>query len=486
MPRAAPSADSAHRPDLLMGRFADVATLFRDGDDVTVAAREPGGPERVVVLLPESGAVRRTRRVLDVLAGVAIPGVVSTVQAGAGRSGLVLDVEPCGNLAERLDGLSPVERRSVLVRLMSGLARAHGRGYVHGALDAVRVVLDAAGEPWMLGWHAARTVEEAAAVDGFWPGEHDVRASACALGAGRGEGGPGAGAAGQSGSPAQRDFQRVLSRLAAPDPRDAYASADDVLRDLGEPLSLDPWESVAFVPRPQLVESVERGLAALDAVCAGGQAVCATFVVQGPRGSGRTRALGEICAHLRRREVLVLRASADGDPWGGLATLVVQMLQILGRDELAGGPHAAVLERVAAGSAAPEANDVAPAADGIVDLVRRVFADEPGALVLDDVDEMPPAACAVWRSVARRVAAGASRGASAAALFLASAVNLPEHADDDVARCVVALGEWGVPEVERFLSGVLEDEATARGCAPVLHALAGGYAGELVEVLRDL
>ncbi len=476
------------RTDLLMGRFDRVETLADTPSGHVVLATSPDGARAVLQLLAEAAALSGESAVLAEVAGSGVPVARAVHDAVTGRAVLALDLPPDVRSLREMRDLPPATLRAGLVRLLTVLSRAHLRGRVHGNVDADAVLASPAGGFWLVGWGASRRLCDIEESDAFTPVARDVcglgAAFAAALVAHPGDGGGRDVHSGPSPTVselercgADRDFRRVLSRLLAPDPRDAYSSAGEVLIDLGHPDTLDCWEFVPFVEQGDDLDRVTR---VFDAPATPGAGATAVEIV-GPHGSGRSRTLTWVAAALRARGAVVLHASAAGRPWGGLASLARQLTQIVGRDSAPWREHGDALRLLVAEDGGATAGSVLAAAAALSALVESALGDGRGAVILDDADQAPAHAAAVWSSLRRRSAAQVG----GRVVFVSSRLSA-SAAEGASAPAIVELGDWSVTDVERFLEGVIANPRLAAAVAPIVRNLAGGLPAEIVGLLRDL
>jgi len=267
--------------DPLVADFETASSVWqwKDGELLRMAG-ESTSP--ILVYVPEDA--ERGRRELEMTSLLKTPGVATCRQiadSGAGVTSIVLeDVGDARPLALVHD-LPASALRAGLVALLATLRFVHSRGIVHGRIDRSVVLVDTEGRFSLVGWADARPVSnDRPAESKLGEVSVDLRDLARAFreallrrpwpdpaGAKIHERDPRT-PAGQelidAGVKVDRDFARVLSRLVAVDPREAYTGATDVLADVGavEITAFDPWESV---PAIGIRRDVVRVLRLLDA-----------------------------------------------------------------------------------------------------------------------------------------------------------------------------------------------------------------------------
>ncbi len=484
---------TATTSDLLMGSFDSVEPVGLSAAGEIVRATDTAGRTELVLLPASLELADRECAILAEMAGPGVPTGVRVSDPVTGRVAILLGAPAdCVPLAVRGD-LPAAALRAGLVSILRVLHRAHARGRIHGAISRTSVFASSAGDFHLLDWSGATPVAESVPAseraDGFSDVSADVRALGMAFGRAllRVDHTPAEAVTplcydALSGHAADPDFRRVLSRLLAPDPRDAYPSAGAVLLDLGEQDSLDPWLTVPFVPR----HDIAGHLQSLLGVAPGGAPPLrerpGLVELVGVHGAGRTRELAWIAAVLRASGTIVLGAAARPAGWGGLEALARQLVHLLGRNSPAVQAHEESLQWLTAAEGVVTEARVVPATLALGALVAEAFGSSPGALLLDDADDLPRAAADVWYAVGRRLASP-PEPPNRAVLVATTTRPRTEH---DIPRERLTLGEWSAADVACFLEGTLHAPELAGDLALRLVELAGGLPADIVGVLREL
>ncbi|MCE9635905.1 MAG: hypothetical protein K8T90_09385 [Planctomycetes bacterium] len=487
--------------------YETIESLHLNDEGMLVAALSDG--EELLLFVPRSPEIGRLERErLDYLAG---PGIPPTRAFSADRSeALVLvgaaSARPLSGVTFALpDGVW----RPALVHLLSALGQAHSRGLVHGRLSTKYVLADPSGEFWIHGWAgAANAVGRGPFHAGIDDVAMDVRDLGIAfvmyLGGGVETDAP---APPPTTSPPvlrevdpavvkrassrvaifDSELARVLVRLVATDPREAYESATEILSDLGErDESLpDPWLDLTFVARRRLVRNV---LAHVERTGTR-NAEFASVQVVGPPGSGRTRFLHEIAriARARRHVVMTANGGAPQQPWGAIGGIARQMMARLPTDHplrAERGVRILVGETPSPVAGDPDLAGGDGASAALAELLRATFEVERGVILLDDEDGLAGHASHAWRLLERHLSA--LTGPSSPRVLIVSASTRAAPDEIPTARKRIELNDLHL----RHLTQMLATAVTERGKAPILAAelaAAAGYRpGDVVEHMREM
>jgi hypothetical protein len=508
------------RTDLLLGELESASSVFQwsDSELVRIAG---DSPDAVLALVLESD--ERARRERDTSNLLAFPGILKcarTIDSARGMTALVFAEAGEARPLAIVHDLPEPALRAGLVSLLATLRFVHSRGFVHRRIDRSMVLVEPSGRAWLTGWADARPVSRERPASGVlgevskdlrdlarafreallrrpWPDptgskihERDPRTPA-----------------GQelidAGVKVDRDFARVLSRLVADDPREAYGGATDVLADVGatEATAFDPWECVAPIGIHRDVLRVIRLLDATRVPASEAVRHAASVDFHGPDGSGKSRLLAEIARLARPRDVIVLTAGGGArGPWGGVGAFARQLVQLLGRNARICVKHEEALSHLLdvgdADARADEATRGTPGVDGrnplislctaaMTDLVRFAFRRTPGLLLLDDEDQMPAAARQVWRATGRYAQTVNSDGETLHALLVSTSTRA-YPAELGVDRISVELRPWQPRDVEQFLASAFAAPGGARDVGAAVHRIAGGRPGDVVGYLREM
>lgn len=240
------------------------------------------------------------------------------------------------------------------------------------------------------------------------------------------------------------------------------------------------------------MEERERELDGLDAALGGVRGGGRVVLLEGPAGVGKTRLLGELRARAGDAGVLALGARAGvlerAFPFGVVRQLLEPVLasgELADAVEGASVPVQAVLSDLGAGAGGTGADTFA-VLHGLFGLVRRLAAQQPVALCVDDVQWCDLASLRFLAYVARRVEG--TRVLLAATLRTgepsADDAVLAELADDPAAL-VLRPRPLGVEAVGRLAArrlGAEADPAFAAAC----HEVTGGnplLVGQLLGAL---
>jgi tetratricopeptide (TPR) repeat protein len=478
-----------------VGREA-LDTLHESNEGALVAARRPDGCETILFVprTPEDGVRERER--LDALCG---PGIPSARPAtGESFEALVLVGAEGARPLPVAAALPDTVWRPGLVRLLSALSQAHGRGWTHGRIARGYVLADPSGGFWLWGWGGGRPVQDPGPFrTGFDDVGRDLRDTGIALVRHL------AGADAETGEdvdPAtlarardrvdgfDRELARVLVRMVTVDPRESYLSATEVLTDLGEAdESLpDPWARLEFVGRRGIVRRI---VARAERAGTRGASL-ASFTISGAPGTGRSRLLAEVAREARARGLVVLQAAggAAQRPWGALTSFARQLLaRIPPGHPLREEPGVRLLVGDTSATAGRESDlesgDGAAAA--LEALVREAFRGARGLLLLDDEDALPGHALRAWRSLARHVAAASGGPDPLRVLVVRTSVAAPEP-DDAAPGEGVELDDLSRRHLAAMLASLLTEEGQAPALAAEIESLVGGRPADVVEHLRDL
>jgi hypothetical protein len=508
------------RTDMLLAEFETSGSVWqwRDGELLRMAG---ASPRAMLVYVPEDED--RGRREFDMTNLLRFPGVPvcrRTCDSGRGAVALVLEEAGDARPLALVHDLPASALRSGLVALLATLRFVHSRGIVHRRIDRSMVLVDPAGRFWLTGWADARPVSNARPLAGAL-GEvsADLRDLARAFreallgrpwpdpaGAKIHERNPRA-PAGQelidAGVKVDRDFARVLSRLVADDPREAYTGATDVLADVGgvELTAFDPWESLPPIGVWRDLARVMRLLDATSLPASETVRHAASVEFVGPGGGGKSRLLAELARIARSRDVIVLTAEGGSrGPWGGVGAFARQLVQLLGRRARVCVQHDEALRHligVAEGDAGGDAPvREAPGVDGrdplvsmctaaVTALVQAAFRDAPGLLLLDDEEHLSAAARRVWRSTGQFVQEINGGGEGLRALLVSTSTRT-YPAEIGAERIVVELPPWRPRDVEQFLASAFAAPGGARAAGEAVHRITGGRPGDVVAYLREL
>lgn len=480
--------------DTRVARFETQEVLQDDEEGCLLAAQGPDG-EPALLLVPR--APEMVAREIERLTELRGPGIPGGRAVGADGAEAVQLVGADGARPLRpADALPDTVWRPALRRLLSALSHCHGHGWVHGRLARRHLLADGSGVFWISGWAGARP---AVGRGPFQSGTDDVAADlrdlghACVryLAAVPDDADVDAAAAERASSrlaAIDREVARVVVRLVAADPREAYETATEVLADLGEPdESLpDPWSGVPFVARKRLVRNVLA-----HAERAGTRmAVLGSYEIYGEPGSGRSRVLAEIAAAARRRSMDVMSASggAPNQPWGAVGSLARQMLSRLPADHpLRSDPgvHALAGDRATASGRPDEAVRGESAAATLAKLLEESFRTRRGIVLLDDEDALSSHALQAWRSLGRHAAAAAGSSASPCALLVSTAVR-PSEPEAATPRERAELTDLSRRHVVRLLGDLMVERGEAALLGEALVASAGGRPAEVVDHIREM
>jgi hypothetical protein len=504
------------RTDLLLGEFETVATVYRwGGAQLLRLADSEGGSG--LVFVPEDA--ERGRRETEMLALLKYPGVPECrrrIESDSGTTALVLHGADDAVPLALVHDLPEPTLRAGLVALLQTVGFAHSRGIVHRRIDRSQVLVDPSGRFWLLGWGDASPVSDVPPPTSVLAETAaDLRDLARAFreallrrpwpdpaGATIHERAPRV-AAGQelidAGVKVDRDFARVLSRLVAADPRDAYTGATDVLADMSavDATAFDPWESVRPIGTRRDVARVMRLLDHTRLATSETVLHAASVDYVGPDGAGKSRMLAEIARVARSRGVIVL--TADGGAlgtWGGVGALARQLVQLLGRGARMCVQHESALRHLLGEcDVEPRPPEPPPGVSrdplisaciaAVTDLVRMAFRETPGLLILDDEDNLTPAARHVWRSTGEFVQSINGGGGVLRAL-LVSASTRTYAPEVGAQRITVELAPWRQRDVEKFLARAFPSPGGAREASSAIFALAGGRPADVVGYLREL
>jgi tetratricopeptide (TPR) repeat protein len=512
--------DRMLRTDLLLADFETAGSVWqwKDGELLRMAGESPSP---ILVYVPEDA--ERGRRELEMTSLLKTPGVPTCRQfadSGAGVKSIVLeDVGDARPLALVHD-LPASALRAGLVALLATLRFVHSRGIVHGRIDRSVVLVDTTGRFSLFGWADARPVSSGrpaerklgevsvdlrdlarafreALLRRPWPDpagakihERDARTPA-----------------GQdlidAGVKVDRDFARVLSRLVAVDPREAYTGATDVLADVGavEITAFDPWESVPAIGIRRDIVRVLRFLEATRLPEAANVRHAASVEFVAPDGAGKSRLLAELARVARARDVIVLTAEGGArGPWGGVGAIARHLVQLLGRRARVCVQHDEALRQLFGGvDGEPRVEGPtheAPGVDGreslvslctaaVTDLVKAAFRRTPGLLLLDDEEHLSTAARRVWRSTGQFVQEINGSGDALRALLVSTSCRT-YPAEIGAERVVVEMRPWRPRDLEHFLSLAFATPGGARDAGEAVHRITGGRPGEVVGYLREL
>jgi hypothetical protein len=214
-----------------------------------------------------------------------------------------------------------------------------------------------------------------------------------------------------------------------------------------------------------------------------------------PDGFGKSRILAEIARVARSRNVIVLTAEGGAlGTWGGVGALARQLVQLLGRGARMCVQHEETLRHLLGESDAPASGSaVAAGRDPLIplctaavtDLVRIAFRETPGLLVLDDEENLSPAARQVWRSTGEFVQTINGGGGVLRAL-LVSASTCARSPEVGTNRITIQIEAWRQRDVEKYLARAFAAPGGARDASDAIFPITGGCPSDVVGYLREL
>lgn len=396
-------------------------------------------------------------------------------------------------LDSALSGKSLEERVRVLLRAASVIAPLHRIGVTHGDIKPGNIIVDAAGQPWLIdfGLARARTYEHAhgshapTGTPSFMSpellrgGTPNVAADIYALGVTLwllvtgnfpfSELGPRASSAKLDGQlpqiPANLDARaralcEVALRALAPRVEDRFPCVAELQASLERVVPVGVTLEPAFVlPRPR---GHEQPLLQLEAALKSGRKE-RSVVVQAPSGGGKSLLLRELKWRRQLASQLVLEVSI-GEASGvmPLVGLFEQLEIVLGPEH----PASAAAREVITGLRSGHVQEMATA-DALSHSLQAVAADTTLALFVDDLDRADALFGSMLRSAIHAVAS--------------DAVTVVATATDAEARAVTELQADLRVELPR-----LSDEDSAALCTEALEALDQSAVTALVQYSQGL